>query len=57
MRTGAGHTAGVSVVYSGPKPQLVSVRNTATAAVAEVVWHGSDGTLDQDLEQLMPEGS
>ena len=57
-RTGTGHVTGVSVVYGGLEPQLIAVRDTATDAVAkaEVVWQGSDGTLDQDLEELMPEG-
>ena len=57
-RTGAGHVTGVSVVYGEPEPELVSVREAATGAVAEaeVVWQGSDGALDQDLEELMPEG-
>ena len=34
------------------------MRDTATGAVAEaeVVWQGSDGALDQDLEEFMPEG-
>ena len=35
------------------------MRETATGAVAEaevVVWQGSAGALDQDLEELMPEG-
>ena len=57
-RTGAGHVTGVSVVYGEPEPQLIPVRETATGAVAEaeVVWQGSDGALDQDLEEFMPEG-
>ena len=57
-RTGAGHVTGVSVVCGEPEPQLISVRETATGAVAEaeVVWQGSDGALDQDLEEFMPEG-
>ena len=57
-RTGAGHVTGVSVVCGGLEPQLIPVRDTATGAVAEaeVVWQGSDGALDQDLEELMPEG-
>ena len=56
-RTGAGHVTGVSVVYGEPEPQLIRVRDTATGAVAEakVVWQGSDGALDQDLEELMPD--
>ena len=56
--TGAGHVTGVSVVYGELEPQLIPVRDTATGAVAEaeVVWQGSDGALDQDLEELMPEG-
>ena len=34
------------------------MREAATGAVAEaeVVWQGSDGALDQDIEELMPEG-
>ena len=34
------------------------MREAATGAVAEaeVVWQGSDGALDQDLEEFMPEG-
>ena len=57
-RTGAGHVTGVSVVYGEPEPELIRVREVATGAVAEaeVVWQGSDGALDQDLEELMPEG-
>ena len=57
-RTGAGHVTGVSVVYGEPEPELIRVREAATGAVAEaeVVWQGSDGALDQDLEELMPEG-
>ncbi len=57
-RTGAGHVTGVSVVYGGLEPQVIPVRETATGAVAEaeVVWQGSDGALDQDLEEFMPEG-
>ena len=57
-RTGAGHVTGVSVVYGELEPQLIPVRDAATGAVAkaEVVWQGSDGALDQDLEELMPEG-
>ena len=57
-RTGAGHVTGVSVVYGEPEPELISVREAATGALAEaeVVWQGSDGALDQDLEELMPEG-
>ena len=56
--TGAGHGTGVSVVCGEPEPELTSVRETSTGAVAEgeVVWQGSDGTLDQDLEEFMPEG-
>ncbi len=48
----------MSVVCGGLKPQLIPVRDTAAGAVAEaeVVWQGSDGTLDQDIEELMPEG-
>ena len=57
-RTGAGHVTGVSVVYGKPEPELTPVREAATGAVAkaEVVWQGSDGALDQDLEEFMPEG-
>ena len=57
-RTGAGHVTGVSVVYGELEPQLIPVREAATGAVAEaeVVWQGSDGALDQNLEELMPEG-
>ena len=57
-RTGAGQVTGGSVVYGELEPQLIPVRDTATGAVAEaeVVWQGSDGALDQDLEELMPEG-
>ena len=57
-RTGAGHVTGVAVVYGEPEPELIRVREAATGAVAEaeVVWQGSDGALDQDLEELMPEG-
>ena len=29
---------------------------TGTVANGEVVWQGSDGALDQDLEEFMPEG-
>ena len=34
------------------------MREAASGALAEaeVVWHGSDGVLDQDLEELMAEG-
>ena len=57
-RTGAGHVTGVSVVYGKPEPELTPVREAATGAVAkgEVVWQGSDGALDQDLDEFMPEG-
>ena len=57
-RTGAGHVTGVSVVYGKPEPELTPVREAGTGAVAngEVVWQGSDGALDQDLEEFMPEG-
>ena len=57
-RTGAGHVTGVSVVCGEPEPELISVRETATGAVAkaEVVWQGSDGALDQGLDEFMPEG-
>ena len=57
-RTGAGHVTGVSVVCGEPEPELTSVRGTATGAAAEgeVVWQGSDGALDQGLEEFMPEG-
>ena len=52
-RTGAGHVTGVSVVCGEPEPELTSVRGTAEG---EVVWQGSDGALDQHLEEFMPEG-
>ena len=57
-RTGAAHVTGVSVVCGEPEPELISVRETATGAVteAEVVWQGSDGALDQGLDEFMPEG-
>ena len=57
-RTGAGHVTGVSVVCGGPEPELTSVRETPTGAPAEgeVVWQGSDGALDQDLDEFMPDG-
>ncbi|MCY4497858.1 MAG: hypothetical protein OXC14_11285 [Rhodospirillaceae bacterium] len=57
-RTGAGHVTGVSVVCGEPEPELTSVRETATGAVAqaEVAWQGSDGALDQRLDEFMPEG-
>ncbi len=57
-RTGAGHVTGVSVVCGGPEPELTAVREAATGAVAEgeVVWQGSDGALDQRLDEFMPEG-
>ncbi len=57
-RTGAGHVTGVSVVYGRPEPELTPVREAGTGTVAngEVVWQGSDGALDQDLEEFMPEG-
>ena len=57
-RTGAGRVTGVSVVYGEPKPELIRLREAANGAVAEaeVVWQGADGALDQDLEELMPEG-
>ena len=57
-RTGAGHVTGVSVVYGKPEPELTPVREAGTGAAAkgEVVWQGSDGALDQDLEEFMPEG-
>ena len=57
-RTGAGHVTGVSVVCGEPEPELTWLRAAATGAVAEgeVVWQGSDGALDQDLEEFMPEG-
>ena len=44
-------------MYGEPEPQLIPARDTATGAVAEaeVVWQGSDGAFDQDLEELMPE--
>ncbi len=57
-RTGAGHVTGVSVVRGEPEPELTSLRAAATGAPAEgeVVWQGSDGALDQDLDEFMPEG-
>ena len=57
-RTGAGHVTGVSVVCGEPEPELTSLPGTAGGAVAEgeVVWQGSDGALDQHLEEFMPEG-
>ena len=57
-RTGAGHVTGVSVVCGEPEPELTSLRAAATGAPAEgeVVWQGSDGALDQDLDEFMPEG-
>ena len=57
-RTGAGHVTGVSVFCGGPEPELTAVREAGTGAVArgEVVWQGSDGALDQDLDEFMPEG-
>ena len=57
-RTGAGHVTGVSVVCGGPEPELTSLRAGATGAPVEgeVVWQGSDGALDQDLDAFMPEG-
>ena len=57
-RTGAGHVTGVSVVCGEPEPELTSLPGTTAGAVAEgeVVWRGSDGALDQDLEEFMPEG-
>ena len=57
-RTAAGHVTGVSVVYGKPEPELTPVREARTGTVAkgEVVWQGSDGALDQNLEEFMPEG-
>ena len=57
-RTGAGHVTGVSVVCGEPEPELTSVPETPTGALVEgeVVWQGSDGALDQDLDEFMPEG-
>ena len=57
-RTGAGHVTGVAVVCGGPEPELTSLPGTAPGAVAEgeVVWQGSDGALDQHIEEFMPEG-
>ena len=57
-RAGAGHVTGVSVVCGEPEPELTSVRETPTGALVEgeVVWQGSDGALDQDLDDFMPEG-
>ena len=48
----------VSVVCGGPEPELTSLPGTAVGAPAEgeVVWQGSDGALDQDLDEFMPEG-
>ena len=57
-RTGAGHVTGVSVVCGEPEPELTSLPGTTPGAPAEgeVVWQGSDGALDQDLDEFMPEG-
>ena len=57
-RTGAGHVTGVSVVCGEPDPELTSLPAAAPGAPAEgeVVWQGSDGALDQDLDEFMPEG-
>ena len=57
-RTGAGHVTGVSVVCGEPEPELTSLPAAAPGAPAEgeVVWQGSDGALDQDLDEFMPEG-
>ena len=57
-RTGAGHVTGVSVVCGEPEPELTSLPAAAAGAPAEgeVVWQGSDGALDQDLDEFMPEG-
>ena len=57
-RTGAGHVTGVSVVCGEPEPEMTSLPAAAPGAVAEgeVVWQGSDGALDQDLDEFMPEG-
>ena len=48
----------VSVVCGEPEPELTSLPAAATGAPAEgeVVWQGSDGALDQDLDEFMPEG-
>ena len=57
-RTGAGHVTGVSVVCGEPAPELASLPAAAPGAPAEgeVVWQGSDGALDQNLDEFMPEG-
>ena len=57
-RTGAGHVTGVSVVCGEPEPELTSLpaADTGAPAEGEVVWQGSDGALDQDLDEFMPEG-
>ena len=54
----AGHVTGVSVVCGEPAPELTPVRETPTGALVEgeVVWQGSDGALDQDLDEFLPEG-
>ena len=56
-RTGAGHVTGVSGVCGEPEPELTSARETPTGGLGEgeVVWQDSDGALDQDLEEFMPE--
>ena len=48
----------VSVVCGGPEPELTSLPVAAPGAPAEgeVVWQGSDGALDQDLDEFMPDG-
>ena len=57
-RTGAGHVTGVAVVCGEPEPELTSLPAAAGGAPAEgeVVWQGSDGALDQDLDEFLPEG-
>ena len=57
-RTGAGHVTGVSVVCGEPEPELTSLpaADTGAPAEGEVVWQGSDGALDQGLDEFMPEG-
>ena len=57
-RTGAGHVTGVSVVCGEPEPELTLLRETPTGppAEGEVIWQGSDGALDQDLDEFMPDG-
>ena len=54
-RTGAGHVTGVSVVYGEPEPQLITVREAATGAVAaaEVVWQGSIHVSSLRIEEAV----